>query len=566
MQKIVEVPGVGNVEFPDSMSDADIGTVIQKQHPELISANYGGKSLEQRQAESKASADANAVPWYVGMFNRWNPSTPKSQALSKAGELAAEVPTGVQGAVTGLPAAAGGATDALWQAVRHGDLAPAERMATAITNPVMTPLKQAVELLRPGLVNAPSPDAPETIAAAQGAGNLLGSAMAGMAIEPLIAAGSKLNVDVGAVIGKVAGKLTTADAMKLRAMANRAPASPLTVADAARDAVTTGVGGFVGGPAGAAAVETANLIRRTPLYRTPKAIAQEWLAGKIAGPQGASGNAVVQPADVAMGPVETVAAPRSAGESTAQPPPLPREPLTAETVGIQRPNAPELTPENLSVWDQIRGRYGEPPPAAPDAPAINKWMGIKPDEVSHGANPGQRLLDEKLIGATKEATAENVKSALDDATKAMKSRLKAATDEGIKIDAQTPVYDAKALVNKRIGSPKDAAFQSQVQSVVDDIEGKYPDLGRLTPEQTHALKVELGDSINWKGAAYDDPINKMMIQIYRDLNSAIKTNVEGIGPAQARWGDLYISSKGLRSGMAKDVVGKGTGAQPGPAK
>ena len=36
MQKIVEVPGIGNVEFPDSMSDADIGAVLRKQHPGLM--------------------------------------------------------------------------------------------------------------------------------------------------------------------------------------------------------------------------------------------------------------------------------------------------------------------------------------------------------------------------------------------------------------------------------------------------------------------------------------------------------------------------------------------------
>ncbi len=35
MAKIVQVEGVGNVEFPDSMSDDEIGATIQKQHPDL---------------------------------------------------------------------------------------------------------------------------------------------------------------------------------------------------------------------------------------------------------------------------------------------------------------------------------------------------------------------------------------------------------------------------------------------------------------------------------------------------------------------------------------------------
>lgn len=206
------------------------------------------------------------------------------------------------------------------------------------------------------------------------------------------------------------------------------------------------------------------------------------------------------------------------------------------------------------------------PPARGATPeAVNKWMGISSKEVLHGANPGQQLIDEGLLGATKTETQAKVKAALDHAGEAIGKQLKAATDKGVTIDAQTPVYDSLAAATKKIGSPRDATFQAQLNGILDDIEGRYADLHKLSPEQTHALKVDVGDSIKWSGPSYADPINQVLIRIYRDLNSAIKMDVDGITPAQSRWGNLYIASKSIAQGIAKDIVGKGTGQKPAPS-
>lgn len=203
-----------------------------------------------------------------------------------------------------------------------------------------------------------------------------------------------------------------------------------------------------------------------------------------------------------------------------------------------------------------------PRPSSLDPAAVNKWMNVPAKEVLSGANPGQQLIDEKLIGETKELTKANVKSALADAGKEMQSRLEAADKAGVTFDVQTPVYDHTTTAVKRIGSPRDAAFQAQMNGIVDDIESKYPDLHKLTPSQAHALKVELGDSIQWSGAGYDTPANQAMVSIYRDLNKMIKNGVEGIGPTQQRWGNLYVASKNLSNSLAKDIVGSGTGTAP----
>lgn len=50
--KVIQIDGVGTVAFPDSMSDADIGAVIQKQHPEL-----------QKQVQSTMAGDFAEGAW-----------------------------------------------------------------------------------------------------------------------------------------------------------------------------------------------------------------------------------------------------------------------------------------------------------------------------------------------------------------------------------------------------------------------------------------------------------------------------------------------------------------------
>ena len=206
-------------------------------------------------------------------------------------------------------------------------------------------------------------------------------------------------------------------------------------------------------------------------------------------------------------------------------------------------------------------------PAAParsslTEPDVNKWMGVAPKEVMSGAHPGQRLIDENLISPTKATTKANVDAALDSAGKDMHDQLQAATKNGTTIDASDIVQNALTNATKKIGSPREGSFQATINGILDDITGRYPNLDSLTPEQAHGLKVELGDSAKFSGTAYDDPINQTILEIYRGLNGAIKSNVKGIGPAQSRWQDLYISSRNLADSLAENQVGKGSGQVP----
>lgn len=78
-QKIVEIPGVGNVEFPDSMSDSDISAVIRKQSD----PNASVKAAQAAKFPTAAEGGAPDLPWYAGLFNRGDPSSPVTQALER---------------------------------------------------------------------------------------------------------------------------------------------------------------------------------------------------------------------------------------------------------------------------------------------------------------------------------------------------------------------------------------------------------------------------------------------------------------------------------------------------
>lgn len=197
------------------------------------------------------------------------------------------------------------------------------------------------------------------------------------------------------------------------------------------------------------------------------------------------------------------------------------------------------------------------------APKIHRWLGVAPKELEHGANPGQQLLSEKLLGATKEATKANVDGALTGAGTDLAAALKTATAAGKTIDGDTIVQKALVDATKTIGLRSDTAFQSRLTGILDDIVATTPVSKNMTPEQAHALKKQIGDAIKWHGAPYEGDLNEVLLQMYRGLNEGLKSAGNNIGPLQRRWGNLYLASKSLKAGMTKDLAGQGTGSLAG---
>lgn len=194
------------------------------------------------------------------------------------------------------------------------------------------------------------------------------------------------------------------------------------------------------------------------------------------------------------------------------------------------------------------------------SPELNKWMNVTPKAMEHGANPAQQILGDKLLATTKEATQANVKTALKATGNEMEQSLLDATLQGAPPLDATPIVDnALQSVTKKIGTPKDATFQSTLTGIKSDIVGSHPNLSALTPKQAQSLISHLGDSINWHTVT-ENPINDAMIDIYRDLRKAqISTQVPALEPILSKWQNLYVGDKALSGSILKDAAGTGTG-------
>jgi hypothetical protein len=212
-----------------------------------------------------------------------------------------------------------------------------------------------------------------------------------------------------------------------------------------------------------------------------------------------------------------------------------------------------------SLFDQLKGKLTTPPPV--EAPAVNKWMGVAEKDLAHGGNPGQRIVDEKLLGATKQETQANIQPKLAEASDDLHRYLQGAGAQGVEIDAHPLIDKALNEAHANLRSPTDEAFARSVAAIKGKIEARFPqyDISKLTPEQAHEVKVYLGKQIDWTDPVRN-PINDALQDIYHGLNNEIDTKVVDVKPIQKRWGDLFTADQRLDKSIRKDAVGSGTGS------
>ncbi len=215
-----------------------------------------------------------------------------------------------------------------------------------------------------------------------------------------------------------------------------------------------------------------------------------------------------------------------------------------------------------SLFDEIKGlknKLTSPPPV--EAPAVNKWMGVAEKDLVHGGNPGQRIVDEKLLGATKQETQANIQPKLAEASDDLHRYLQGAGAQGVEIDAHPLIDKALNEAHANLRSPTDEAFARSVAAIKGKIEARFPqyDISKLTPEQAHEVKVFLGKQIDWTDPVRN-PINDALQDIYHGLNNEIDTKVVDVKPIQKRWGDLFTADQRLDKSIRKDAVGSGTGS------
>lgn len=458
-------------------------------------------------------------------------------------------------------------------------------------------------------------------------------------------------------IRAIANKVTTPEALQMRAAANRQPVNLLSPGNIISDVAAPLIGYATGGTPAANILEAANLFRQSPFYRGPKAALQtkfaEFMAKNAKTPAFATAEPIPGAAypdippplpviqAVGRSPVEAIGQGRIAGEKGGviqtrpreyipgfaepqraaefySPPPLNIRPpgrnlLTADLLqqlNEKRALAERSNPVTLrqaveaqQEAEQLaaRAEASQPTPAGPGVSAenqqfleylrttkplpakfastdVNQWIGVNPKELKYGGNPGPQLIQEHLIATEAEAAAhadpgltlngnrlklskQNTEAALKSAGSEMQAKLEEADRSGIQLNIDEAVRSPLKGAQSKLGAPTDKTFKASIDSTLQKIITRYGDLRTVTPSRTHALKVELGDAIDWT-TAEEKPVNESLKQIYRNLNTAIKDQVPGIGPVQQRWGNLYIGRSSLKDAVARDMAGKKTGSAP----
>lgn len=218
-------------------------------------------------------------------------------------------------------------------------------------------------------------------------------------------------------------------------------------------------------------------------------------------------------------------------------------------LGIPRPEAP--TSIDVGVASEA--------PKTIDAPTINKWLGVRPRDVLYGADPGQRLIDENLIGANKIETAANIDRTMPSASADLNKALAKADASGKTVNAATVFNDAVANAVKKAGIKTDEAFMKGIEQLQTDAVAQFGELDKLAPSQAHKLKVWIQQSTDFgSNPATQNVSNNFFKTVGGGINTALKAVDADIAPAMSRWGDLAIAAKSLRQSMANNVVGRGT--------
>src|SRR5205085_7500406 len=65
----------------------------------------------------------------------------------------------------------------------------------------------------------------------------------------------------------------------------------------------------------------------------------------------------------------------------------------------------------------------------------------------------------------------------------------------------------------------------------------------LTPVEMHVLKRQIGDATTWHGAEFEDSLNQVKADMYRNLNEEIKSGTPEVEPLQDRYGNLLEARK-----------------------
>ncbi|HKQ06115.1 MAG TPA: hypothetical protein VJ464_13350 [Blastocatellia bacterium] len=181
-------------------------------------------------------------------------------------------------------------------------------------------------------------------------------------------------------------------------------------------------------------------------------------------------------------------------------------------------------------------------------------------EFEFGKNPG--------AGVAKEGITANTMSGYLDAITKNKKGIGQQIEKALSHPkVASKVIDAEPLVL----SPIDQAMERAVKNGEQDlysrlvalregltkeftpVEGKLVATAsknlKLNPKDTQLLKRQVGDATRWTGQAFDSDLNKVRVQIYRNLDKAIDGVAPGVDKLNARYANMLSAEKSLERTM-----------------
>lgn len=517
----------------DDLSDIEVGQKVKSKYPkdygDFADVSHGATgSFPTPSAENPL--DVAQKPWLTPT----NPLYVPAEGARTAANQLQGVGEGAAQLATGLPSLAVNAATALKDMITGQGTKKAqdllEGMVKGVTRPVANLTTDTISVVHPSTIASTIPQQREyaNLAGQNAAGLLAPEAIEALRGIPRTAADAiKAKIDPSA-------RMAAAGDQRVAIAAAR----PMDVPTSKTSLVKSGI----------------DAISRAK--NTVQATANEALARWVAGaPEPVAGMNFPEPEaqlpDKQIPPRYSIAeANRSIPGYTA-----PNEAPGAATGAIQA--APPPMPK--FIMDDIRAQ-GEIPKPQLDAPALNKWMGAKASNMMRGADPGARLINEKLVGMDKATTAANVQSALGSAGADLESQLKMADSTGKIINAKSIIDDAIADARKPFAEGTDETFMKKLDQITTDAESQVEDLSKVKPSDAHDLKKTIGRAIDWK-TRDSSPFNNTLKKIYRSLNDSIGEVGSDVRTTQLRWQDLSQANDALKESITKDRAGRGTGAK-----
>lgn len=185
---------------------------------------------------------------------------------------------------------------------------------------------------------------------------------------------------------------------------------------------------------------------------------------------------------------------------------------------------------------------------------INRFIGTRKKDYLFGRNPGQAVVDEKILAGNPEELSTKISDRLNEYGKRIEDILAPHSNKKINIsEALSPLDEAinKAAVNNdqalvnRLTETKTAltnklAIDPSTSSI--QVQGKRNITG-LSPQEATDIKRIVGEKINFTGSPSADKFsNDALLKVYGGLRKEIEKAVPEVAPLNQRYADLKVAN------------------------